>query len=93
MAPGARNELGAPISEHKVFWQCVYCVSESTCDITGTLWRPPVIRRPGNRTPLPLSLRLRWHDLAIPVETRLAQVNKAECCTYFNARIICVQQL
>jgi len=55
MGPGATNKFGAPIFEPEVFRKQMYCIEESTCDIVGTLRRPPqwfgwhvVIRRPGN---------------------------------------------
>jgi len=34
--------------EPKVFWEQMYCIEESICDIVGTLRQPSVIRRPGN---------------------------------------------
>jgi len=39
--------------EPKVFWDHMYCIEESTCDIVGTFRCPPMIRRPGHKAPLP----------------------------------------
>jgi len=36
MALGAKNKLGAPMFEPKVFWEEMYCIQQKTCDIVGT---------------------------------------------------------
>jgi len=40
MASGARNKFGAPMFEPEIFWNQMYCMEESTCDIVGTFRRP-----------------------------------------------------
>jgi len=43
----------------EVFWEQMYCIEESACDIVGTFRRPIVIRHPGNCAPLaPLTAAL-----------------------------------
>jgi len=64
MAPGARSKYGTLMFEPEVFRKQLYCIEESTYDIVGTFRRSPqsfgapvVIRRPGNCSPCPPSLR------------------------------------
>jgi len=57
MAPGARNKFGAPMFEHKVFRNQMYCIEESTCDMVRTFRRPPSDSVPENCAPLAPSLR------------------------------------
>jgi len=41
MAPGTKSKFGANMFEPAVFRKQVYSIEESTCDIAGTLRRPP----------------------------------------------------
>ena len=34
MAPGSRSKFDAPILEPEVFRRQMYCIEESTCDVT-----------------------------------------------------------
>ena len=43
MAPGARHKFGVPMFEPDVFRKQIYCIEESTCDIVGTIRRPPQV--------------------------------------------------
>jgi len=41
MAPGARNNFGAPMFEPELFLKQIYCIEECTYDIVGTFRRRP----------------------------------------------------
>jgi len=64
MAPGARSKFAAPMFANEFFRKQMYCIEDSTCDVVGTFGAfrsdsappsPTVIRRPGDRSPLPLT--------------------------------------
>jgi len=61
-----------------LFWK-------STHDIVGTFWPPAVIRRPGNRAPLPPSLRLWCYAInigKIPKVNKFSSPNIIKICTF-----------
>ena len=47
VAPRARNTFGAPMFEHKVFWEQMHWTEKGTCNIAGISRQRPVIRSPG----------------------------------------------
>jgi len=51
---GARGkkQVLPPMLHPKAFREQMYCTEESTCDIVGTVRRPPVIQRPGHCGPI-----------------------------------------
>jgi len=68
MAPGARNKFGVPMFEPEIFRNQMHCILHWRRRLwhfwnfsapSAVIWRPMVIRRPGNCVPLsPPSLRL-----------------------------------
>ena len=53
-----KKKFGAPIFEPELFRKQMYCFEKSAYDIAVNFWLRAVIRRPGNCSPFPPSLRL-----------------------------------
>jgi len=43
MAPWERNKFGAPMFEPQAFWEKIYSLERSTCDIVGTSRLPGIV--------------------------------------------------